>query len=492
MRQHIKTLQEKYRNLRRWEQITLFLLVVAVIALITTNIQRQKSPLFNLDDNTKKEVILRSVLDLSLDTEPLNLIGIVQSESQVDIRTESTGSITRVLVKSGDKVGAGQVIAEIENSSQRASVAQARSLVQAQQSQLDNLEDSFTSSGNTVAVENAYRTLLSSGLVAEPGSEDSTLVPPVISGIYTGSTEGIYDLRIARGQQLKDYQFYLKGIEKIRTTDIIDNQLKSTALGSYGLKITFPGEVEDYLNSSWIVRIPNTESSSYVANLNAYNAALDSQSGIIDQVAAQKAQVENAKSNLDIALAQLEKTIIRSPITGTVNNLKIDLGDFVSVFQSVAVVANDNQLEIKTYITENDKKSLKVGLPTRVSGKYNGVITSIDPAVDATTKKIEASISIEEKADLINGQSVSVSIARDDVKINELDQIFIPLSALKVMAEGVVVFSVNEENIVEKHIIKEGPLVGNKVLILEGLTPDMKIITDVRGINAGDIVVVKE
>lgn len=492
MRQHIKTLQEKYKNLKRWEQITLFLLVVAVIALIITNSQRQKSPFLNIDDDVEKEVILRSVSDLSLDTEPLNLIGIVQSESQVDIRTESAGSITRVLVKSGDQVKAGQIIAEIENSSQRAAVTQARSLVQAQQAQLDNLEDSFTSSGNTVAVENAYRTLLSSGLVAEPSSEDSVLTPPLISGVYTGSTEGIYDIRIVRGQQPTDYEFYLKGIEKIRTTAIIDNQLKSTALGNYGLKITFPESIETYIGSSWIIRIPNTEATSYVANLNAYNAARDNQLGTTDQISAQRAQVQNAKSNLDITLAQLEKTIIRSPISGTVNNLKIDLGDFVSVFQSVAEVANANQLEIKTYITENDKKSLRVGLPTMVAGKYKGLITSIDPAVDATTKKIEVAVSIEDESNLINGQSVNVSITRDNVSVNELDQIFIPLSALKVMAEGVVVFSVNQSNIVEKHIVKEGPLVGNKVLIVDGLTPDMRIITDVRGINVGDIVTIKE
>jgi len=490
MRRHIKTLQEKYRNLRRWERITLILLIVAIVAIAVLITQKPKSPFLITDEGTQKEVVLKSVAELSLDKEPLDLIGIVQSESQVDIKTESSGSITRVLAQLGQKVARRQVLAEIENGTQRASVAQAEALVSTQEAQLKSLEESVANSGDTVAVKNARRTLYSSSLVAEPKDENSTLAPPLISGLYTGSVEGIYDLRIVHGRQVDDYEFFLKGIELIRTTEITNNELISTALGTHGLKVSFPGDIVDYLDTRWIIKIPNTESALYPANLSVYNSALDAQRGLNDQITAQRAQVASAKSTLDVAKAGLEKTIIRSPISGTLNKLDVELGDFVSIFQSVAEVANENQLEIKTYITEDDKKSLEVGLPAMVAGKYEGIVTSVAPAVDPATKKIEVSISVGEEEDLLNGQSVSVSIERRDVVSEELDQIFIPLSALKVTAEGVVVFSVNEIGVVEKHIVEEGPLTGEKVLILSGLTPQMRIITDVRGINVGDTVTI--
>lgn len=490
MRKHIKTLREKYRNLKRWERVTAVLLVVAVIALVVISQQKPENP-FLAENESPKEVILRSVADLSLDTKPLDLIGMVRSESQVDIRTEASGNIVRVSASEGQFVSRGQTLAEIENSTQRATVAQAQSAVDAQVAQLNSLKESVTSSGDTVAVVNARRTLYSTGLVAEPESDNSALTPPLISGVYNGSEEGIYDFRIRQGSQIFEYEFFLKGLEGIRKTEIINHELKSTSFGTYGLNITFtnPGNLNDYVESRWIVRIPNTKNPAYSANLAAYNSALDAQRGLQDQIVSQEAQVESAKSNLAVAQAGLEKTIIRSPIFGTLNNLSIELGDFVSSFQSVAEVANENQLEVRTYITENDKASIEVGLPVRVSGKYEGTISSIAPAVDSATKKIEVSISVSQEAELINGQSVSISISRkDDSEIQELEQIYIPLSALKVTAEGVVVFSVGSGGVVKKHVVSEGPLVGDKVLITSGLTPEMQIITDVRGISVGDVV----
>ena len=491
MRRHIKTLKEKYRNLRRWERITVSLLIIAVISLIVVVGKKPASPFTGADLNTPKEVIVRSVASLSLDKEPLNLIGIVQSESQVDLRSESSGNITNLLVRLDQRVGAGQIIAEIENSRERAAVSQAQALVDAQEAQLLNLKESFSSSGDTVAVQNAYRNLLSSGLVAEPEDKDNTLSAPIISGAYNGSEQGFYNIRISR-TGVDKYEFYLKGLEKIRETEIENNSQLSSPLGTRGLSISFPGDLGDYVNTTWVVNIPNTKSASYSTNLSAYNSALDGQRGLKDQVLAQEAQVQSARSSLQAAQAQLEKTIVRSPISGTVTTLNIDRGDFVSAFELVAVVANENQLEVRTYITENDKKSIEVGLPVLIAGEYEGVVTSVAPAVDPATKKIEVSISLGEEEDLLNGQSVSVAINRRDVEEEAIDQIFIPLSSLKVTAEGVVVFSVEDGGLVTKHIVKEGPLVGDKVLILEGLTPDMQIITDVRGIKAGDIVKVVE
>lgn len=488
MRGHIKTLQEKYRDLKRWEQITLTLLIITLIALIVVSTRKSEAPFVIPDEDIRKEVVVRSVADLSIDTGPLTIIGTVQSESQVDIRTESSGSITYVAASLGDTVSRGQVLAEIENSSERAAVAQAEALLNAAQAQLDSLESSFTESGDTVAVENARRALLSSDLVAEPNNETQTLTPPVISGVYLGDEEGTYTFRIDRGNRADDFEFYLGGIETVRTTEIINNELKSTPLGTYGLKVSFVEDTKEYFETKWIVRVPNTEGASYTANLNAYNAALDAQSKTLDQIRVQEAQVRSARSSLDAAQAQLEKTIIRSPITGTVNRFDIDTGDFVSVFDDVATVANDNRMEIKTYITENDKPSLEVGLPAIIAGEYTGQITSISPAVDPATKKIEVSISVDDEEDLLNGQSVSVSITRNNGESREVEQVFIPLSALKVTAEGVVVFSIDGNNVITQHLVKEGPLVGEKVLIREGLTPDMEIITDVRGIAVGDTV----
>lgn len=452
---------------RNWRILSLVLILVVIILIVTN--KKDESEFIINEDPGVKNVLVRSVAELSLDTEPLKIIGTIESESQVDVRTQSQGEITRVYKKLGDNVSKGEIIAEIENLSQRAAVSQA-------QSNLDSI-----GGAQEVAVQNAYRILLSSGLEAVPEDPEDNSVLPQIKGTYTGeegryvfqiftsgSSESDRGIRITEADMDKDYIYQQ---EVFLGNDI--------PLGSLGLFLNFSTAPETGI---FTVDIPNKRSSSYLGNLAAYNSALEAQENV-------SFQLSSARSTLDQARAALEKTIIRSPISGQITRLDLDLGDFVSGFQSVATVANEEELEIKTYITENDKKNVYVGAPVVVSQKYTGFVTSVAPAVDPATKKIEVSVSItEENPDLLNGQSVSISIERGEVQETEIDQIFVPLSSLKVTAEGVSVLQVTEDGLVTKQNVKEGPLVGNKVLITEGLTPDMLIIVDVRGINEGDMV----
>jgi multidrug efflux pump subunit AcrA (membrane-fusion protein) len=54
-----------------------------------------------------------------------------------------------------------------------------------------------------------------------------------------------------------------------------------------------------------------------------------------------------------------------------------------------------------------------------------------------------------------------------------------------------VIFTVDYENKLVSHDVKIGRLLGDRVEILSGLTNDMKIVEDARGLRDGEIVVVK-
>ena len=55
-----------------------------------------------------------------------------------------------------------------------------------------------------------------------------------------------------------------------------------------------------------------------------------------------------------------------------------------------------------------------------------------------------------------------------------------------------MVFTVNENNILIAHVVQEGPLLGDSIVILEGITAEMEIVLDARVLNEGDTVVVEE
>ena len=194
---------------------------------------------------------------------------------------------------------------------------------------------------------------------------------------------------------------------------------------------------------------------------------------------------------------RLEKTFVRTPISGTLNTLSLKRGDFVSALAPAATISNNTALQVETFITRDDKDEIAIGSIALINGKYNGIVTSIAPGLDPLTRKIKVNIGIEStNANLIHGDSVRISISRES-KINEESEdkqqrFIVPISTLKVESDHILVFTVLPDNTLSAHKVVEGPLLGDKVVIVEGLTPEMEIVLDARGLRAGDTVILKE
>ncbi len=113
------------------------LLVVVGVVIALSFFFGGNGPAHEADE--RREVELVSVADVS-SGEPITVIGEIKSVSEASVAPDATGRITRVYRSLGDYVGAGAAIAEIENASQRAAVAQA-------QASLDRAKSGSTLSG---------------------------------------------------------------------------------------------------------------------------------------------------------------------------------------------------------------------------------------------------------------------------------------------------------------------------------------------------------
>jgi multidrug efflux pump subunit AcrA (membrane-fusion protein) len=111
-----------YREQPKWRQITEAVVFGAFIVFLFTLGGNEVVP-----DTAKapRTVTIAPVSELANSDTNLPLLGTVTSTSEATIRSESSGKLTRVYKKLGDSVTAGQVIAEFENSGERAAVLQA-------------------------------------------------------------------------------------------------------------------------------------------------------------------------------------------------------------------------------------------------------------------------------------------------------------------------------------------------------------------------------
>lgn len=139
-------------------------------------------------------------------------------------------------------------------------------------------------------------------------------------------------------------------------------------------------------------------------------------------------QVRLAQATLDYARKRLDKTVIRSPIAGTVIKRYLDEGEGVTPEIPILAVADLSKLWINAEVDETDIGRIAVGNPAQISsnaypGKsYQGTVREIahyagarrirpsNPAVNLGLKVVEVKIDFQDQTPLRLGMTVDVRI----------------------------------------------------------------------------------
>lgn len=363
------------------------IIILLVLGFIITRIRGGKTNTDNiLTDTVKRQNIKQTVL----------ATGQVVSETDLQLSFKASGIVDKVYVKEGQKAKAGQVLAVLQQLDQQASLTQAQgSLAQAQanyqkvlagssnediavaQAAVDAAKSSLdnTKQQQAVLVKNAYTTLLNSSLIAIAKTTNQSTITPTITGTYTGSDQGQYVINIYNTGV--GARFTVTGLESA------DGDVKTTPqpLGSKGLFISF-SSLNVYNNDSWTITIPNTQSTSYVTNYNAYQAALQTQKTSVDaaqaslnqaqatlalkkaqarpaDVQAAEAQILTAKGQVEAAQANLENTIVRAPADGTITSVDIKAGEQANPSKEVIVLQDVSSLHIEANVSEANIASVQ-------------------------------------------------------------------------------------------------------------------------------------
>lgn len=475
--------------------------------------------------------------------------GEVKSQAQGDLRAQTAGIITYVNARVGQRVTAGTIIASIENASQRASVAQAQAgvaqaeasfekvkggtrteqlavLAATTQSAQRSLDEAVTSVRNTLL--SAYTTTDTSftGGVDEIYNDADSANPELVFNSRNNAAliaseharfllqatierhaaastrTSLLDAEALRTEleKVEDEFFVMKEtLDEIITA--LDGAITSASVTSANItayKTTANAARTSVLStltslSSARSTLNNAENALTIAKENEAQGVTGAQQ---EDISAAEAQVESAQATLAQAIAQLEKTRVRAPVTGVVTILTVEPGDFVSAFQDVGLVANNGALEIQTYVSSNAVKRISVGAPALVDGAYEGVITSIAPGIDPVKRQVEVKVAlVSDEVTLTHGARVTVKFLSADTAVEPTEDtgaLLVPISALKLRGDQSFVFTVTPENILKAIPVELGEVVQASVEVVSGLSRDTQIVLDARGLNDGDEVIVAE
>ncbi|KKS29115.1 MAG: hypothetical protein UV60_C0010G0012 [Parcubacteria group bacterium GW2011_GWA2_43_11] len=497
------------------------------------------------DEVRVPSVVVTSVAVLSAETEPFVLLGEVRSVSQAELRAQKSGEVTQVYVRPGQFVKAGAILAEISNQSERAAVLSAQGMVAAAKAQLDKInagartEDKTSSVVQSQAAQlslqtskqsarSAYSqayTLAQDALFAQ--ADDFFSNPYTVNPSFRIRTASFDEKQVIEKERIEIAKI-LESWKQKTATPISDEALETRLVEAEKdlerIK-TFLNSISSYISEQTIdANLTSATKAAQEATVLGARSNISSAQNIVhgarngltaaksgaqvasltsdvvlggarsEDVAAVQAGVTQAQGALAGAYAQLENTVIRTPISGTVSTLNANRGDFLNSFDVVAVVANEGALEIEVFVSDSARERVVVGDPVLIAGKYQGTVTSVSPGLDPVTKKSRITIGITDEVELSNGSYVEVALMGDNKEIltASSSKLFVPIAAVKVLPKGLAVFTVSEENTLVAHLIEEGSIVGSKMLVPSGITPELMIVTDARGLSEGDVVEIKE
>lgn len=352
----------------------------------------------------EEKTFITAIVDRGTVEQLVSVSGVIEAEQTAELAFPVSGIVSAVHVTEGDFVEEGQELVTLDSRALAADRKDAQASLERAVATRNELssgasantrntnnetitlrEISLTNTATTQAeiVSNTYQTLLSSDLEAISDDPDEDAIAPTISGAYTCDKEGQYVIETYSSGAESGYSYRLSGLET-GTQSVSSGQ--PTNLGTCGLRVLFDANSR-YRDTTWIVKIPNTNSSQHVQNRNAYNLAktqaanavsLAQQDLALAQATANSSNAPArseaiARANADITSAnariaridsQIADRTIRAPFAGTITDIDILPGETATTLPVVTLLAQ-GAFELTARVPEIDVGKLEIGQKVR-------------------------------------------------------------------------------------------------------------------------------
>jgi RND family efflux transporter MFP subunit len=231
------------------------------------------------------------------------------------------------------------------------------------------------------------------------------------------------------------------------------------------------------------------------ANLRYAQIQLDRERKLYAAGVVPKADVDNAQTIYDAAVAQLKSLTeqvnqqqvelhyyrVAAPMDGIVGDIPVRVGDRVAVTTLLTTVDEPGALEAYIYVPADRARNLKMGAPVHlVDDAGNKIadtrITFISPQVDTETQTVLAKAVVENA----QGKLRVAQQVRAQVVWSEHEGTVIPILAVtRISGQFFAFLAVNDgkSTVARQKLLKVGDTIGNDYVVLEGIKPGDHIIT---------------
>ncbi|MEM6425244.1 MAG: efflux RND transporter periplasmic adaptor subunit [Cyanobacteria bacterium P01_H01_bin.119] len=198
-----------------------------------------------------------------------------------------------------------------------------------------------------------------------------------------------------------------------------------------------------------------------------------------------RANVASEQANLERLRAQLNKTIIRAPVAGTIAESSATVGDVSSNLNELFRIIQSDQLELAVEVPQTQLSQIAVGAPVKITAsaderiQLEGSIRQINPLVDADTRIATVVISLPNSPLLRPGMFLNASIVT-----GSRQGLAVPAEAVLPQPDGTYqVYSVNADETVTVQTVAIGdrisatPTQPARIEITQGLESGTRVVS---------------
>lgn len=440
-------------KIRRRKAISILLLLAVVIATAYFAIGR-----FSKKSDAPTGIATGKVQRTTI-TQVISATGSVtaQTGAQVRIGSQITGRIKRLYADVGTKLKAGQIIAELDLPDIKAQLDQAVANLDLARVKLSEQESGI----------GLQRTNVSSDIAKARAGVDSA------QASYNQAVEN-YQSQISTAEAAvkqaqannKNAQTLLKRNRQLLAKGYIAQQDVDTSQAQADVT---SAQLDSALQNLSIIRtkgdtdVKTTLNALQNAKAIYQSATAGTAQNVIKahQVAEARASVDQAKAQVDYWKAQYDKTLIRTPISGTVLALDVQQGETIAAGLAAPTlirVTDLGRLQVDALVDETDIGNVKIGqvgtvtvdaYPNRTF-RARVVKISSGATMQQNVVTYDTTLAVENPGGLLRpDMTATVKIVVGEHK----NVLAVPIEAVKNIAQGQVVYVLKGDKITPQRVI---------------------------------------
>ena len=210
-----------------------------------------------------------------------------------------------------------------------------------------------------------------------------------------------------------------------------------------------------------------------------------------------KNNFETAKSRYAQVQSQYNNTIIKAPISGTVDNIVVKQGEFVNMGREIVRVVDLERVEIEAELSEEYLPAIHRGDSVKVEIPALGItrmspVTFVSQVINPDNRSFKIKINLQNRDGRIKPNVLANLLIRD---YQNEEALVVPSQCIKKDLKGdfVLVSSTEEgETVAKKRYVQRGKSFGDKTEIKGGLEAGDEVITvGYDQLNDGDPVAIQ-